>query len=149
MGWSVVRKTKNPGREACRGFVDRKARSPPIRDRGAQLGGERCLNHVGEDFHKIELSSSRKKLANDLAVAVACIWGLGLRCLRCRLRRSEWLQGESVRQFCCDRVGRFAAKPARSRLVHLHALALLFRTNRQPLGKREGRRCSQLLGPHR
>ena len=40
-------------------------------------------------------------------------------------------------------------KPARSRLVHLHALALLFRKNRQPLGKGEGRGRSQFLGPHR
>lgn len=51
--------------------MDRKARSPPIRDRGAQLGGERCLDYVGEDFHNVELSSSRKKFANDRALAGA------------------------------------------------------------------------------
>src|SRR5450830_53508 len=57
-------KTKNPGGGACRGFGDRKAQSPPTRDRGAQLGDEQCLDHVGENFHRVELSSSRKKRAS-------------------------------------------------------------------------------------
>lgn len=45
--------------------MDRKAHSPPTRDRGAQLGGERCLDHVGDNFHKDELSSSRMQLASE------------------------------------------------------------------------------------
>jgi len=90
-------KTKNPGGGACRGFMDRKAHSPPTRDRGAQLGGERCLDHVGENFHKTELSSSHRELASDLAA-----------CLRLPppARAKNWLLPSRTAFETCTRQGR-------------------------------------------
>jgi len=76
-------KTENPGRDgACRGSMVRKARSPPIRDRWALLGGERCLDHVGEDFHSV-VDYPRRAASVQASLAIAAIAkSAGFRCWR-------------------------------------------------------------------